>query len=229
MNLRACIFDCDGVVVDSNQLHVQTWMETAQAHGYPCPDPEHIGKCGLRTTAVIRTLLHWPVTDEEAERLGNEKEERYRTRIRTDGIRPIPGVMAFLRRIADLKMPCALGSSAPRSNAMLCLESLRITDAFQAIVTGEDVTRGKPDPEIFLTAAARLNIPPAACVVIEDAPAGVEAAHRAGMRVIALLTSHTPAELSAADALARDFTDPAFERAFGSMLDPARMPPKEHR
>lgn len=211
--IHALVFDCDGVVVDSNRLHVETWRETAAAHGYPMADPEHIGKCGLRTIAVIRDLLRWPVDEEEAVRLGEEKESRYRECIRAGGIEPIAGVRETLEKAAALGLPCALGSSAPRENARLCLESLGLVPFFKAVVTGEDVERGKPHPDIFLAAARKLGVPPEECLVIEDAPAGVEAAHRAGMRAIALLTSHTPEELAAADALARDFRDPAFGEA----------------
>ena len=211
--IHALIFDCDGVVVDSNRLHVETWRETAAAHGYPMADPEHIGKCGLRTIAVIRDLLRWPVDEEEAVRLGEEKESRYRECIRAGGIEPIAGVRETLEKAAALGLPCALGSSAPRENARLCLESLGLAPFFKAVVTGEDVERGKPHPDIFLAAARKLGVPPEECLVIEDAPAGVEAAHRARMRAIALLTSHTPEELAAADALARDFRDPAFGEA----------------
>ena len=211
--IHALVFDCDGVVVDSNRLHVETWRETAAAHGYPMADPEHIGKCGLRTIAVIRDLLRWPVDEEEAVRLGEEKESRYRECIRAGGIEPIAGVRETLEKAAALGLPCALGSSAPRENARLCLESLGLVPFFKAVVTGEDVERGKPHPDIFLAAARKLGVPPEECLVIEDAPAGVEAAHRAGMRAIALLTSHTPEELAAADALARDFLDPAFGEA----------------
>lgn len=211
--IHALIFDCDGVVVDSNRLHVETWKETAAAHGYPMADPEHIGKCGLRTIAVIRDLLRWPVDEAEAVALGEEKERRYRECIRAGGIEPIAGVRETLEKAAALGLPCALGSSAPRENARLCLESLGLAPFFKAVVTGEDVERGKPHPDIFLAAARKLGVPSEECLVIEDAPAGVEAAHRAGMRAIALLTSHTPEELAAADALARDFRDPAFGEA----------------
>ena len=179
--IHAMIFDCDGVVVDSNRLHVETWKETAAAHGYPMADPEHIGKCGLRTIAVIRDLLRWPVDEEEAVRLGEEKESRYRECIRAGGIAPIAGVRETLEKAAALGLPCALGSSAPRENARLCLESRGLVPFFKAGVTGEDVERGKPHPDIFLAAARKLGVPPEECLVIEDAPAGVEAAHRAGM------------------------------------------------
>lgn len=213
--IHALIFDCDGVVVDSNRLHVETWKETAVAHGYPMADPEHIGKCGLRTIAVIRDLLRWPVDEAEAVALGEEKERRYRERIRAGGITPIPGIRETLEKAAALGIPCALGSSAPPENARLCLDALGLERFFRAVVTGGDVARGKPHPDIFLAAAGKLGVPPAECLVIEDAPAGVEAAHRAGMRAVALLTSHSPAELATADALARDFVDPAFGAALG--------------
>ncbi len=107
-----------------------------------------------------------------------------------------------------------MGSSAPRANLDLCLAALDLAPFFQATVSGGDVARGKPAPDIFLAAAARLGAPAADCVVFEDAPAGIAAAHAAGMPVVALCTSHDPAELAGADALATDFRE----------LDPARLP-----
>ena len=95
-SIPSFLFDLDGVVVDSNGLHVDSWKDVARRHGFDCPDPDHIGKCGLRTSAVIRDLLRWPVSEEEAARIGFEKEELYRGWIRRDGIRPIPGVLEFL-------------------------------------------------------------------------------------------------------------------------------------
>jgi len=203
---RAFVFDLDGVVVDSNGLHVDSWREVARRHGHPLADPEHIGKCGLRTLAVIRDLLHWPVSEAEARRIGFEKEEIYRDWIREGGIRAIPGAVEFIRRSRKLGLLCAIGSSAPRANVTLCLQTLGLEQEFHATVSGEDVTRGKPAPDIFLAAAGALRVSPAECVVFEDAPAGIAAAHAAGMRVVALATSHSPADLAGADRLATDFT-----------------------
>ena len=209
----AFVFDLDGVVVDSNDRHVASWQEVARRHGFACSAPGYIGKCGLRTTAVIRDLLHWPVDERTAERLGFEKEEIYRAGIRRDGIAPVPGVLSFLARARRLGIRCAIGSSAPRENVDLCLQSLGLTGLFGAVVSGADVARGKPAPDIFLKAAADLGAVAPECLVFEDAPAGIVAAHAAGMRVVALETSHTRAELADADDLARDFTG----------LDPARL------
>ena len=201
----AFIFDLDGVVVDSNRLHVDSWMEVARRAGFPCRDPDHIGKCGLRTVAVIRDLLRWPVSDDEAVRLGLEKEEIYRSWIRESGIPAIPGVAAFLDAARALRIPCAVGSSAPRPNVDICLHALGLADRFAAAVSGDDVRRGKPAPDVFLAAAAKLGVEPNLCVVFEDAPAGVQAAHAAGMKAVALLTSHDRSELLAADAIVDDF------------------------
>ncbi len=203
--LPAFLFDLDGVVVDSNGLHVDSWKEVARRHGFDCPDPDHIGKCGLRTGAVIRDLLRWPVSEEDARRIGFEKEEIYREWIRADGIQAIPGVVDFLKEAQSLGIPCAVGSSAPRQNVEICLSALDLHGAFLTSISGDEVQRGKPAPDIFLKAAEQLCIVPAHCVVFEDAPAGVQAAHAAGMRALAVLTSHTPDELAAADALMKNF------------------------
>jgi beta-phosphoglucomutase family hydrolase len=205
-SIPSFLFDLDGVVVDSNGLHVESWKEVARRHGFDCPDPEHIGKCGLRTGAVIRELLRWPVSEDEAVRIGFEKEEIYREWVRQDGIRPIPGVLEFLAETSRLGIRCAVGSSAPRENVDLCLKALRLQDAFAATVSGADVLRGKPAPDIFLKAAGMIGADPRQCLVFEDAPAGIAAAHAAGMRVFALLTSHTREEVAAADAIVPDFS-----------------------
>lgn len=201
----ALIFDLDGVVVDSNRLHVDSWKEVARRAGFECRDPEHIGKCGLRTVAVIRDLLRWPVSDDEAVRLGLQKEEIYRSWIRESGIPAIPGVVAFLDAARALRIPCAVGSSAPRPNVDVCLHTLALADRFAATVSGDDVRRGKPAPDVFLAAAAGLGVDPNRCVVFEDAPAGIDAAHAAGMKAVALLTSHDRSELLSADAIVDDF------------------------
>lgn len=205
-SIPSFLFDLDGVVVDSNGLHVDSWKDVARRHGFDCPDPDHIGKCGLRTSAVIRDLLRWPVSEEEAARIGFEKEELYRGWIRRDGIRPIPGVLEFLAEARRRGIRCAVGSSAPRENVDLCLRALRLEAVFSATVSGADVQRGKPAPDIFLKAADGIGADPRRCLVFEDAPAGIAAAHAAGMRAIALLTSHSRDELAAADVLAPDFT-----------------------
>lgn len=202
---RAFLFDLDGTLVDSNAMHVASWAEVARRRGLPMRDPEHIGKCGMRTTAVIREILRWPVDDATADAIADEKESLYREWIATRGIDSVPGAVDFVKQAAARGISCAIATSASPENLDACLRVLELRPLFSAFVTGDDVSRGKPAPDIFLLAAERLGVPPQDCLVFEDAPAGVAAAHAAGCRVVALLTSHDPAELSAADLLLPDF------------------------
>lgn len=203
---RAYLFDLDGTLVDSNALHVASWAETARRRGFPMADPDHIGKCGMRTSAVIREILRWPVDEATADAIGEEKEALYRQWISERGIAPVPGVLPFLAAARSAGIRCAVATSASRANLDACLDALALRDAFCATVTGEEVPRGKPAPDIFALAATRTGIPPAQCLAFEDSPAGVASAHAAGIPVVAVLTSHTPAELAAADLVVADFS-----------------------
>ena len=169
-------------------------------------DPDHIGKCGMRTSAVIREILRWPVDSATADAIGEEKEALYRHWIATRGISPVPGVLDFLAAARSAGIRCAVATSASRANLDACLSALSLQNAFCATVTGEEVPRGKPAPDIFALAASRTGIPPSQCLAFEDSPAGVSSAHAAGIPVVALLTSHTPSELASADLLSTDFT-----------------------
>lgn len=199
----AYLFDLDGTLVDSNQLHVDTWAAVAAHHGHPLVDPEHIGNCGLPTVDVVTTLLRWPVTREQAVAYGEEKETLYRETIRANGIAPIPGAVEFLRRAHAAGIRIAIATSAPRENLDACIDALALRPYLSATVSSADVPpgRGKPHPDIFLLAAERAGVPPARCHAFEDAPAGIDAAHAAGIPVLALATTHTRAELARADAI----------------------------
>lgn len=199
------IFDWDGVVVDSSELHVLSWRELAASQGHRLPDGLRIGSLGLKTQAVISDLLGWTSDPALVEKLTLDKEEIFRRLAREVGIRPQPGLVEFLRGLGRLGVPCAVGSSAPRLNVEAGMDVLGIRDSFRAVVSGDDVTRGKPAPDIFLKAAAALGLKPEHCVVFEDAPAGVEAALAAGMRVVGVLSTHTPEILRDASLLIPGF------------------------
>jgi HAD superfamily hydrolase (TIGR01509 family) len=207
MSNLGAIFDWDGVVVDSSRLHVLSWQDLAQEQGRTIPPEIPIGALGLKTEAVITDLLAWTQDPAEVTRLTLRKEEFFRQRAIRDGIDSQPGVLEFLRGLKSNSIPCVVGSSAPRLNVEAGMTALRTNGIFSAIVSGDDVIHGKPAPDIFLKAADRIGRAPSDCIVFEDAPAGVEAARAAGMRVVALLSTHDPHKLQRADLLIESFND----------------------
>jgi beta-phosphoglucomutase len=157
-------------------------------------------------------------------RIGKAKESLYRELVRKQGISPLPGVADWLRRLHDQGWLQAVASAAPRENIDAILEALSATHVFQAIISAEDVHRGKPDPEVYLTAALRLGVPPERCIVVEDAVAGVEGARRAGMKSIGV--SRNRHQLSAdvvvrtLDLLNSDAFDVLLEAGYLSSSEP---------
>ena len=198
MKKIGAIFDWDGVVVDSGQLHVTSWSLLATAEGLPMPHVPGLGGLGLKGEKVIAELLHWTQEPGEIQRLLNRKEKLFQGAIRRDGIAAIPGVIAFLRALTKAGIPVAVGSSAPRENVAVCIAALGLDGIFSAIVAAEDVQQGKPAPEVFLKAAAALGCAPADSVVFEDAPAGIAAARAAGIKCIGVLTTRTREQLPGA-------------------------------
>ena len=145
---------------------------------------------GRKNQVIIPEILGWTEDPDEIERLGNRKEELYREIVADKGVDRIPGIEAFLQSLKEAGIACAVGSSTPRKNVETILEMVGFGPYFQAIVCAEDVTHGKPNPEVFLTGAARLDIEPANCAVFEDAYAGLQAAKAGGMKAIGLATTH---------------------------------------
>lgn len=206
------IFDLDGVLVDTGWAHKQSWYDLAEKEGFSMSDEFFYSTFGMRNDQIIPMLLA-AVSSEGVDRLSKWKEQRYREIIAEKLTLP-SGVGELL---SDLKM-CgfllAVGSSAPKANLNLVLERVRITNYFDACVTGEEVVEGKPAPETFLKAAEKLGLPPDRCIVVEDAVQGVEAGRAAGMPVVAVTTTRDRANLSKADMIvdslgelkAKDFT-----------------------
>jgi beta-phosphoglucomutase family hydrolase len=195
---RAVLWDMDGTLLDSAEYHWRTWQEVLEPEGHILTRDRFTATFGRRNQAVLRELLGRDVPESEMTRIETTKEARYRELVRTGGIKPLPGVVDWLARLRDAGWRQAIASSAPRLNIATILETLGLAAMFDAVAGSEDVTRGKPDPQIFLVAAAKLDLPPARCIVVEDALAGVEAAHQAGMRCIGVGPSHTtlPADVT---------------------------------
>jgi len=200
------IFDMDGVIVDTGWAHKQAWAEFARMHGAGFTDDLFFRTFGMQNYQIIPIVLGHAVSPEEVGPMGDWKEERYR-QIVAEGLTVPDGLKALL---ADLKangFRIAVGSSAPKANIDLVLDRLGMRSSFDAIVYGDMVSRGKPAPDTFLTAADKLGVPPAECVVVEDAVPGVQAGKAAGMAVVAITTTRTRQDLAQADRVIDRFTE----------------------
>jgi beta-phosphoglucomutase family hydrolase len=206
------IFDWDGVVIDSSSHHEKSWERLAAETGFILP-PDHFKKgFGMKNTFIIPELLKWAEAPEDVHRLSLRKEELYRELVVEHGIVPLPGVTQWLDELRRYGIPCAIGSSTERRNIDTILNVLGIGHYFSAVVSADDVSHGKPDPEVFLTAAQRIGCDPAYCVVFEDALVGIEAAHRAGMKAVGVATTNPIELLSAADLAVHRLDELSVER-----------------
>jgi beta-phosphoglucomutase family hydrolase len=188
------IFDMDGVLVDNVRYHMRAWQQLGRELGKDVTEDQIRRVFGQRNREMIKQLISADLSDEEITQHTTRKEQIYRSIIAAD-LQPAPGLVEFLRDLQEGGVPCAVATSGPWVNVTFVLDRLGIRDYFRAIVTGADVTNSKPDPEIFLLAARKLQLPPGRCVVFEDSAAGIQAAHRAGCMCIALATTHAPAEI----------------------------------
>src|SRR5258706_9094229 len=179
---RAVLWDMDGTLLDSDDYHWRSWREVLAAEGFELTRERFAESFGRRNDATLRAYFGEGFPLSEVERIGAIKEARYREMVRRHGIELLPGVGRWLAHLKANGWRQALASSASLLNVEAILGALKIEDFFDAIMSAEDVQTGKPDPEVFLVAAARVSAPPPRCVVIEDAPAGLEAARLAGMR-----------------------------------------------
>lgn len=217
---RGVLWDMDGVLVDSADYHYIAWREALLAEGLAEYTPERFRKTfGQRNDTILRDIFGADYSDADIERVGGAKELRYRDLVRERGIQPLPGVRAWIERLHREGWHQAIASAAPRANVEAIVEILGIGPYIDTFTSAEDVTRGKPDPQVYLLAAERLKLPPSRCIVVEDAPAGIEGARRAGMRCIGVLSGHGYLD---ADLVVRSLTDlppDAFERLLGELAD----------
>ena len=211
------LWDLDGTLVDTAELHFAAWSALAREIGQPFSRADFQATFGQRNPEIIQQLygqrfspgtlasLSPPArkiigqlygerfSPEEIAELGHRKEELYRAAARQQGVKLLPGAKSLLQELAAAGYQQAIGSSAPRENLDLILGLTQIEPFFRIQVSAEDTQRGKPDPQVFLVAAERLRISPARCLVMEDAPAGVQAAKNGGMKCIGVtFVGHHP-------------------------------------
>jgi HAD superfamily hydrolase (TIGR01509 family) len=199
----AAIFDWDGVIVDSSRAHEASWERLAAELHRVLP-PEHFrNSFGMRNEQIIPELLHWTDDPGQIRNMSLRKEALFREIIREEGIAPLPGVAAWLAALRAANVPCIIASSTHRENITCTLGVIGLENCFTGIVASEDVTRGKPEPDVFLLAAKKVNAPPQRCVVFEDAHVGIEAARRAKMRVVGVATTHPADSLVGASRVVR--------------------------
>ena len=187
----------DGTLVDSAEYHWQAWRDAMSRAGFPVTHEQFLATFGQRNDSILRQWLGEEATPELIQRIGNAKETLYRQFVRVHGIAPLPGALEWVDMLHRQGWGQAIASAAPRANIETILEVLQASQCFQAIVSADDVHRGKPDPEVFLIAATKLSVAPKHCIVVEDALHGVEAARAAGMKSIGVSQDgkHLPADI----------------------------------
>ncbi len=200
---KSVIWDMDGVLIDTGPLHYQAWVKTLNGYSVEFSETFFRTTFGMNNQGVLTALFNNPSPALVTE-LSDKKEALFRELIRGNA-QLLPGVLGWLDRLSQLGYTQAIASSAPPANIESLLTELNIQHHFQAVVSGFDMP-GKPDPTVFLLAANQLGTPPARCVVVEDATAGVTGALRAGMRCIAVTTTNPAHALSAANIVVKDLT-----------------------
>lgn len=179
---RAAIFDCDGTLIDTMPLHYQAWRETVEPLGAVLPEDLFYAWSGVTAHEITIRLNRDQGLAMAVEETVFNKEERYRALIPL--AQPIPLVVAEVYRFHTAGVPLAIASGGMNYVVKESLEATGLLRFFKALATADDVVHGKPAPDVFLLAAERLGVEPATCVVYEDGDAGLEAAHRAGMRAV---------------------------------------------
>jgi beta-phosphoglucomutase len=188
------IWDMDGTLVDTAELHFAAWVRICEERGRPFSRADFAATFGRRNPEILRHLFGDGLSETELADLGDRKEVLYRDAARA-GVSLLPGVRPLLEGLHRAGFRQAIGSSAPRANLELILELTGVAPLLQAVVGSEETQRGKPDPQVFQVAAGRLGLPPGRCVVAEDAVAGVQAARAGGMKCIAVtFVGHHPPE-----------------------------------
>ncbi len=206
MKYKACLFDLDGVLVDTAVYHFQAWKILGKHFNFELSHEQNEELKGISRVESLDKILHWAhfqATQDQKGRWLKEKNETYLELIsHMNPSEILPGVISFLDQLKEQGYLIALGSAS--KNAVIILEKTGLTTWFNAIIDGNVVTKSKPDPEVFIKGAEALGCPAAACIVFEDAQAGIDAAKAGGMKVVGV---GSPTILRGADKVISSFTE----------------------
>jgi len=204
-NSIGIIFDMDGVIINNHQYHYLSWQELCAKHDVTIDEEFYRNHMNGKTfMGIMKVIFDREINIEEGRKMALEKESIYRDLYRPY-LAPTPGLLDLLEAAKTNGVPMAVGTSAPVENVEFTLDGLNIRHYFDAILDDRSVTKGKPDPEIYINCAAGINRKNEDCVVIEDAVSGIQAGKASCSKVIALATSHKREELNA-DYIYDDFT-----------------------
>jgi beta-phosphoglucomutase family hydrolase len=192
--VKGVIFDMDGTLVDNMDFHRQAWFEFLARYDIHITDEEFHEKNTGIITEIVPRFFTGQLSPEEIIRLGKEKESVYRNLYRKH-IHALTGLETFLAALQDAQIVIALATAADKGNIDFTLDALGIRRYFTAITGSEEVSHGKPHPDVYLKSAEKLQLDPALCVAFEDTPSGIRSAQAAGMQVVGLATTHNRTEL----------------------------------
>ena len=184
MNPRAVLWDLDGTLADSEEYHWLSWRDAMRAEGVELTYDRFLASFGQRNDRILGAWLGEAADATRIRRIGDWKEAEYRRLAEARGLTPLAGAREWVERLHGDGWKQAIASSAPRLNVETMLHVLKFDGLIDAMVSADEVKKGKPDPDVFLAAAAAVSVAPSRCVVVEDAPAGVESGRRAGMKTI---------------------------------------------
>ncbi|MDD3108460.1 MAG: HAD family phosphatase [Alistipes sp.] len=203
--IQGVIFDMDGVLVDNRDAHIEAFRIICEKYGVPFDPSQFMHAFGMTNDLILKILMPDVLRTHDWRKIAVEKEEIYRA-IFEKSIAPAKGLVDFLKALKAAGYRMAVGSSGNTPNVNFVLNRCGITEYFDQIANGDMITHGKPDPEVYLLAAQKLGFAPEACVVVEDAPVGIQAARRAGAKVVAIASTFEREQLADYDLLIDNFT-----------------------
>jgi len=213
---KGVIFDMDGTLIESTEADYLAWKQLFADYQKPLSYEDYFPLLGAKSAVVVQSRL---LLDEEQTKVALEKKMKYFTEIVSqNGIQPVPFAIKLLEQLQQYNLKIALATSSRRKKMTMVLKLTGLLPYFKVIVTGEEISRSKPAPDIFLLAAKKLELPPDQCLVIEDAVNGIKAAKNAGMKCIAITTTHSAEMLQEADLIIDTYEALNFENLCSTLL-----------